>query len=137
MFHGISTSEQILILLEAGFRDLNGKVGVSLPKLLVGFNGGLYCFLDAFSERISVILNKSGTSCAHYCYIKPHSLGDTSHHSLYTHSKYLQLTITVWKQTPQLPPPLATHIPTKELLIILIFQSGSQSTHKSLHPPTN
>ena len=64
----MSTWEQILIPLKVGFRDFNEKGDVSLPKLLVAFNGGLPPSLDLFGERFSVTLSRSGALRAHYFY---------------------------------------------------------------------
>jgi len=51
----MSTLEQIFILLKAGFRDFDWKGGVSLPELLVDFNGGIFCSLGVFSGGFSAI----------------------------------------------------------------------------------
>jgi len=68
IFHGISTWEQILIPLKAGFWGCGGNGGTSLPKLSVDFNGGIYCSLDVSSEGFSTILNRIGAfcSCCHH-----------------------------------------------------------------------
>jgi len=50
VFHGVSTLEPILIALKAVFRHLNGKGGVSLPKLLVGFIGGIFAPRPPYRE---------------------------------------------------------------------------------------
>jgi len=64
----MSTWELILIPLKTTFQDLDTKGGISLPKLLVDFNGSHFYPPDVFSERFSLILNRSGALCTHYCH---------------------------------------------------------------------
>ena len=56
----------MLIPLNARFfRVFNRNGGVSLPKLLVYFDRDIFCSLNVFSERLSVILNESNALHTH------------------------------------------------------------------------